>query len=165
MATDQPAARELFEHELAAIHYAETKLAEVLATIVPNIHAERLQLLLQKYMETTNAQIKRLGEMFRLLKMSPRRDPSEGLDGLVAEFNNYVGGETPHPATYDACAANMISRVCSQQGTAYKQLNGLSNASNNNNCAILLYDSQTEERDMTQNLDRLFVDLYQALSS
>ncbi|GAC1363729.1 MAG: hypothetical protein NVSMB32_05560 [Actinomycetota bacterium] len=165
MATDQPAARELFEHELAAINDAEQKFAEAMAKIVPNIQAARLQELLQKYLATTNGQIKRLNEMFRLIKMNPRRDTSEGMDGLLAEFANYVGGETPHPAAYDASAANMVARVASQQGTAYKQLNGLSNASNNNNCAILLYDSQTEERDMTQNLDRLFVDLYQALSA
>ena len=165
MAGDQPAARELFEHELAAIHDAEVKFAEALGKIVPNIHAARLQELLSKYLETTHAQVKRLGEIFRLLKMSPRRDTSQGFDGLLDEFEHYVGGETPMPATYDACAANMVARVCSQQGTAYKQLNGLSNASNNNNCAILLYDSQTEERDMSQNLDRLFVDVYQALSS
>lgn len=164
MAGDQPAARELFEHELAAINDAEQKFAEAMQKIVPELHSAKVSELLGKYLMTTQGQIKRLGEIFRLIKVSPRRDTSEGIDGLIAEFANYVGGETPSPAMYDACACNLVARVASQQATAYKQLNGLANASNTNSCAILLYDSQTEERDMSQNLDRLFVEVYQALS-
>lgn len=164
MATDQPAARELFEHELAAMNDGEQKFAEGLQKIVPQLHSPKVANLLSGYLATTNRQIKRLEEIFKLIKVSPRRDTSEGIEGLLAEFANYVGAETPSPAVYDACACNLASRVSSQQATAYKQLNGLANASNTNSCAILLYDSQTEERDMTQNLDRLFVEVYQTLS-
>jgi ferritin-like metal-binding protein YciE len=164
MATDQPAARELFEHELAAVYDAEQKFAEALGKIVPQLRSPKASELLGKYHTTTTGQVKRLEDIFKLIKVSPRRDTSEGMDGLIAEFANYVGGETPSAASYDACACNLAARVASHQGTAYKQLNGLANASNNNSCAILLYDSQTEERDMVQNLDRLFVDIYQALS-
>lgn len=164
MASDQPAARELFEHELAAINDSEQKFAEALGKIVPDLHSAKVQELLGKYHTTTQGQVKRLQEIFRLIKVAPRRDTSEAADGLIAEFANYVGAETPSPATYDACACNMVSRMASHHATAYKQLNGLANASNTNTCAILLYDSQTEERDMVQNLDRLFVEVYQALS-
>ena len=164
MATDQPAARELFEHELAAINDGEQKFVEALEEIVGNLRSPQLAELLQNYLRITKGQVKRLGEIFRLIKVPVRRDASEGMDGLIAEFANYVGAETPSPATYDACAANFAARVASHQSTAYKQLNGLANASNTNSCAILLYDSQTEERDMSQNLDRAFVDVYQALS-
>jgi ferritin-like metal-binding protein YciE len=164
MAGDQPAARELFEHELAAINDSEQKFAEALTKIVPELRSPKVSDLLGKYLATTQGQVKRLDEIFKLIKVPSRRDTSEGIDGLVAEFTNYVGAETPSPAVYDACACNLASRVSSHHGTAYKQLNGLANASNTNSCAILLYDSQTEERDMHQNLDRLFVEVYQALS-
>ena len=164
MASDQPAARELFEHELAAMNDGEQKFAEALSGIVSNLKNPKLSELLSSYLGITNGQVKRLGEIFRLIKVPVRRDTSEGMDGLIAEFTNYVEGETPSPAGYDASAANFAARVAAHQSTGYKQLNGLANASNTNSCAILLYDSQTEERDMTQNLDRAFVDVYQALS-
>ncbi|HEU5003672.1 MAG TPA: DUF892 family protein [Actinomycetota bacterium] len=164
MASDQPAARELFEHELAVINDSEQKFAEALGKIVPELNSAKVQELLGKYHTITQGQVKRLEDIFRLIKLPPRRDTSEATDGIIAEFANYVGAETPTPATYDACACNMVARIASHHSTAYKQLNGLANASNTNSCAILLYDSQTEERDMVQNMDRLFVEIYQALS-
>lgn len=164
MASDQPAARELFEHELACMNDSEQKFVEALGKIVPELHSPKVSELLSKYFNISQAQVKRLQEIFRLIKVPPRRDTSEAVDGIIAEFANYVGGETPAPATYDACACNMVARIASHHSTGYKQLNGLANASNTNTCAILLYDSQTEERDMVQNMDRLFVEIYQALS-
>lgn len=164
MAGDQPAARELFEHELAAINDAEQKFSQAMQKIVPELHSPKVVELLGKYLATTQGQVKRIQEIFKLIKVSPKVENSEGIDGMIAEFENYVGGETPSPAVYDACACNLAARVASQQATVYKQLNGLANASNTNSCAILLYDAQTEERDVTQNLDRLFVEVYQALS-
>ena len=124
---DQAAAREIFEHELAALTDAEEKTAEVLGKIVPQIHSLKLQQLLANYQQVTAGQVKRLADIFNLLKVTPQK------------------------AAY--------------QSACYKYLNGLANASNNNNCAILVYDSQTEERDMIQNVDRLVVDLYHDLAS
>jgi len=162
---EQAAARELFEHELAALTDAEEKFAEALAKVVPQVQSTKLSELLGRYQATTRGQVKRLGEIFRLLKVSPQRATSEGIDGLIAEFDNFVGAETPAPIAFDVCAAGLASKVASYQSACYKYLNGLANASNNNNCAILVYDSQTEERDMIQNVDRLFVDLYHDLAS
>jgi ferritin-like metal-binding protein YciE len=162
---DQAAARELFEHELGALVDAEEKFAEALGKIVPQIQSPKLSELLGRYREITKGQVRRLGEIFKLLKVSPQRATSEGMDGLIAEFENFVGAETPAPIAFDVCVAGLASKVASYQGACYKYLNGLANASNNNNCAILVYDSQTEERDMIQNIDRLVVELYQALSA
>jgi len=162
---EQAAARELFEHELAALTDAEEKFAEALAKVVPQVQSTKLSELLGRYQATTRGQVKRLGEIFRLLKVSPQRATSEGIDGLIAEFDNFVGAETPAPIAFDVCAAGLASKVASYQSACYKYLNGLANASNNNNCAILVYDSQTEERDMMQNIDRLTIELYQALSA
>jgi ferritin-like metal-binding protein YciE len=162
---EQAAARELFEHELGALVDAEEKVAETLAKIVPNISSPKLSDLLGKYQTTTRGQLKRLGEIFKLLKVSPQRAPGEGIDGLIAEFENFVGAETPAPVAYDVCAAGLASKVATYQSACYKYLNGLANASNNNNCAILVYDSQTEERDMMQDIDRLTHELWQHLSA
>jgi ferritin-like metal-binding protein YciE len=87
------------------------------------------------------------------------------MDGLIAEFSNFVEAETPSDIGYDVCAAGFAAKTAAYQSACYKYLNGLANASNNNNCAILVYDSQTEERDMIQNIDRLVVDLYHDLAS
>ena len=162
---DQAAAREIFEHELAALTDAEEKTAEVLGKIVPQIHSLKLQQLLAKYQQVSRGQVKRLADIFKLLKVSPQKSTSEGMDGLIAEFSNFVEAETPSAIGYDVCAAGFAAKTSSYQSACYKYLNGLANASNNNNCAILVYDSQTEERDMIQNVDRLFVDLYHDLAS
>lgn len=162
---DQAAAREIFEHELAALTDAEEKTAAALGKIVPEVHSFKLQQLLAKYQGITTGQVKRLADIFRLLKVPPSKAPSEGMDGLIAEFENFVKAETPSDIGFDVCAAGFAAKTSSYQSACYKYLNGLANASNNNSCAILVYDSQTEERDMIQNVDRLFVDLYHDLAS
>lgn len=162
---DQAAAREIFEHELGALTDAEEKTAEVLGKIVPQIHSLKLQQLLAGYQQVTTGQVKRLADIFKLLKVTPQKATSEGMDGLIAEFSNFVEAETPSAIGYDVCAAGFAAKTSAYQSACYKYLNGLANASNNNNCAILVYDSQTEERDMIQNVDRLFVDLYHDLAS
>jgi ferritin-like metal-binding protein YciE len=162
---DQAAAREIFEHELAALTDAEEKTAEILGKIVPQVQSLKLQELLAKYQGVTTGQVKRLGDIFRLLKVPPQKARSEGMEGLIAEFKDFVEAETPSAIGYDVCAAGFAAKTSSYQSACYKYLNGLANASNNNNCAILVYDSQTEERDMIQNVDRLVVDLYHDLAS
>lgn len=162
---DQAAAREIFEHELGALTDAEEKTAEVLGKMVPQIESQKLRELMAKYQQTSTGQVKRLGDIFRLLKVTPKKSPSEGMDGLIAEFKNFVEAETPSAIGYDVCVAGFAAKTSAYQSACYKYLNGLANASNNNNCAILVYDSQTEERDMIQNVDRLFVELYHDLAS
>jgi ferritin-like metal-binding protein YciE len=154
---DQAAAREIFEHELGALLDAEEKTAEALGKMVPNITSPRLQELLGKY--------QRLGDIFKLLKVPPQKVAHEGTDGLVAEFTNLVEAESLAPIGYDVVAAGFAAKTSAYQSACYKYLNGLANASNNNNCAILVYDSQTEERDMIQNVDRVVIDLYHDLAS
>jgi len=162
---DQAAAREIFEHELAALLDAEEKTAEALGKMVPNITSPRLQELLGKYQQVSLGQVKRLGDIFKLLKVPPQKVPHEGTDGLVAEFTNLVEAESLAPIGYDVVAAGFAAKTSAYQSACYKYLNGLANASNNNNCAILVYDSQTEERDMIQNVDRVVIDLYHDLAS
>src|SRR6266571_5296513 len=128
---EQAAARELFEHELGALTDAEEKFAETLGKILPQIKTLRLQEVLGKYHQVTKGQIKRLGDIFRLLKMPPQRDTAAGMDGLIAEFEDFVGAETPSPIAYDVCALGVASKTASYQSACYKYLNGLANASNN----------------------------------
>jgi len=66
---------------------------------------------------------------------------------------------------YDVSAAGFAAKTAAYQSACSKYLNGLANASNDNNCAILMDDSQTEERDMIHNVARLVVDLYHDLAS
>src|SRR6266436_742771 len=87
---DQAAAREIFEHELAALTDAEEKTAEVLGKIVPQIHSLKLQQLLANYQQVSRGQVKRLADIFKLLKVSPQKASSEGMHGLIAEFSNFV---------------------------------------------------------------------------
>jgi ferritin-like metal-binding protein YciE len=161
---EQAMAREVFEHELATITDGEEKFADALAKIVPEIRSPKLSELLGRYQEITRGQVKRLGDIFKLLKVAPRRGANTSMDGLITEFNDFINAETPSPIAYDVCCAGLSAKVSAYQAACYKYLNGLANASNNNNCAILVYDSQTEERDMMQNIDRLFVSLYEELA-
>src|SRR3984893_3020882 len=87
---DQAAAREIFEHELAALTDAEEKTAEVLGKIVPQIHSLKLQQLLANYQQVSRGQVKRLADIFKLLKVTPQKGPSAGMGGLVAEFTDFA---------------------------------------------------------------------------
>src|SRR5207302_1813222 len=108
---DQAAAREIFEHELAALTDAEEKTAELLGKIVPQVQSLKLQELLAKYQGVTTGQVKRLGDIFRLLKVSPQKATSEGMEGLIAEFKNFVEAETPSAIGYDVCAAGFAAKT------------------------------------------------------
>src|SRR3982074_3345752 len=122
---DQAAAREIFEHELATLTDAEEKTAEVLGKIVPQIHSLKLQQLLASYQQVSAGQVKRLGDIFKLLKVSPQKAPSEGMDGLIAEFNSFVEAETPSDIGYDVCGAGFAAKTAAYQSACYKYPNGL----------------------------------------
>src|SRR5882757_4585033 len=108
---DQAAAREIFEHELAVLTDAEEKTAQVLGKIVPQIHSLKLQQLLANYQQVTAGQVKRLADIFKLLKVTPQKTPSEGMDGLIAEFTDFVEAETPSDIGYDVCAAGFAAKT------------------------------------------------------
>src|SRR5213594_4133662 len=88
---DQAAAREIFEHELAALTDAEEKTAEILGKIVPQIHSLKLQQLIANYQQVSTGQVKRLADIFKLLKVTPQKAPSVGMDGLIATLGAFWG--------------------------------------------------------------------------
>src|SRR3989449_1403742 len=58
---------------------------------------KKLSKLLGRYRETTRGQGRRLGEIFKMLKVSPQRATSESIDGLISEFVYFMGARTPDP--------------------------------------------------------------------
>src|SRR2546423_5807362 len=108
---DQAAAREIFEHELAALTDAEEKTAGILGKIVPQIHSLKLQQLLANYQQVSTGQVKRLADIFKLLKVTPQKATSEGMDGLIAEFRNFVQAETPTAIGYDVRPARFAAQT------------------------------------------------------
>src|SRR3981081_3575683 len=130
---DQAAAREIFEHELAALTDAEEKTAEVLGKIVPQIHSLKLQQLIANYQQVKTGQVKRLADIFKLRNVSPRTAPTEGVGALIAEFPDFVEAETPSDIGYDVCAAGFAAKTAADPSDCSKYLNGRAHRPNNNN--------------------------------
>lgn len=115
-------ARALFEHELRDIYDAETKLVRATASMAKKTTDEKLSAALAEHSKVTEGQIKRLDSVFEQIDRAPRREPCDGVNGLIEEFTGFVKDESPEASVLDFFAIGAASKVEQYEIQAYKSL-------------------------------------------
>lgn len=157
---EQKVARRLLEHELCTIYGAEHRLLETLSKMIIDVQDPKLRAALEAHKKVTENQITRLVGVFEMLKATPSRRPSEGYEGLMDQLSAFLNeNEDISSAEFDLCIASAIMRVMYYEVASYKYLIPLANQANINRAAIALYDSLTEERDASNAMERMFVEV------
>lgn len=76
---------ELFEDGLKDIYWAENALLKAIPKMIKETTSEELNEALTSHLEETKEQIKRLDEVFKLIKVKAEGEKCEAMDGLIKE--------------------------------------------------------------------------------
>jgi ferritin-like metal-binding protein YciE len=142
-------ARDLFEHELRDIYDAEHKLVRATATMAEKASDPALSEAFQEHSRVTENQVKRLETVFEAIDRAPRREPCDGINGLIEEFSGFVKDEKPASEVLDFFALGAASKVEHYEIEAYKSLIALGEQLGID-CAPLIENLAEEEETATR---------------
>lgn len=145
---------ELFEHELRDMYDAEHKLTRALQTMAKKATNKELQKGSEEHLVVTKTQAERLERVFELIERKPRREPCDGINGLIFEFSSFTGEEDPSAPVLDLFATSAALKVEHYEICAYKSLIKLADLIGLSEVADL-EQSLTEEQATAQELEQL----------
>ncbi len=76
---------ELFEMELKDIYWAEKALTKAIPKMIKKATSEELISALEEHLSVTENQVRRVEQVFEMMKMSPKAKKCEGIDGILKE--------------------------------------------------------------------------------
>ena len=156
-------AKELFEHELRDMYDAEHKLVNALETMADKVGDEQLSKSFHEHRRVTQSQIGRLDKVFGMIDRAPRREPCDGINGLISEFSGFVKDESPAEPVLNVFATAAAQKVEHYEICAYKSLIKLADTLGLSDAAELLEQSLKEEQDTANELDTMSEKLGQEL--
>jgi ferritin-like metal-binding protein YciE len=148
-------ARELFEHELRDIYDAEMKLTRALDSMAKKATNPELKQGFRDHLQVTKGQASRLEQVFALLDRKPRREPCDGINGLISEFTGFVQEENPSKEILDLFATSAATKVEHYEICAYKSLIKLADSLGLSEAAELFEQSLREEQQTASELEQL----------
>lgn len=77
--------KDLFEHAVKDIYYAERKIYKTLPKMIKAAHNSDLKAGLEAHREETGSQIERLESVFELLDKRPKAQKCDAIDGILDE--------------------------------------------------------------------------------
>ena len=156
-------AKDLFEHELRDIYDAEHKLVNALETMAKKTSNEQLSKSFEEHRTVTQGQIERLDKVFGLIDRAPRREPCDGINGLISEFSGFVKDESPSDKVLDVFATAAAQKVEHYEICSYKSLIKLSDTLGLTEAAELFEQSLKEEQETAMELETMSEKLGQEL--
>ena len=147
--------KELFEHELRDIYDAEHKMLRSLESMAKKVTNTELSQAFELHRKTTENQIGRLERVFELVDRAPRREPCEGINGLIEEFTEFVKEEDPAEPVLNVFASAAALKVEHYEICAYKSLILLADQMGNSEAAQLLQETLREEQETAQELETM----------
>lgn len=156
-------ARDLFEHELRDIYDAEHKLVNALETMAKKTSNEQLSKSFEEHRTVTQGQIERLDKVFGLIDRAPRREPCDGINGLISEFSGFIKDESPSEKVLDVFATAAAQKVEHYEICSYKSLIKLADTLGLSEAAELFEQSLKEEQETAMELETMSEKLGQEL--
>ena len=147
--------KELFEHELRDVYDAEHKMVRSLESMADKVANAELAQAFRTHRETTERQIQRLEKVFELVDRAPRREPCEGINGLIEEFSEFAKEENPAEPVLNLFASAAALNVEHYEICAYKSLIVLADQMGLSEAAQLLNETLREEQETAQELETM----------
>ena len=112
---------ELFEHELKDIYGAETSLLAALDQMVEESSDREIKKGFQLHRRETQAQLKRLDKVFKMLGKKAEAETCAGMEGLIKEKKTFMK-ERPTPDLLEFYNVGAAQKVERYEITAYESL-------------------------------------------
>jgi len=150
--------RELFEHELKDVYYAEQKLVEALQQLAGESTKPEIRRAFEDHRKETQNQIKRLEQVFSLLGQQPETEVCAGIEGLLKEKQSF-SREKPSEEILQVFNLGAAQKTERYEITAYENLIELGRKLQLREAVQLFNETLTEEKAALQKLQALAKDL------
>ncbi|WP_225333256.1 YciE/YciF ferroxidase family protein [Halomicrobium urmianum] len=144
--------QELFVHELQDVYAAELALAEALDRMSREWTTQEVRQAFRTHRAETQTHVNRLQEVFGTIGQQPADVRCEGIDGIVAEHESFVGRRQPTAEMHALFDVGVGQRAEHYEVAAYEELVRIANVLGLNRVAQLLEANLADER---QQLERL----------
>lgn len=142
---------ELFEHELKDIYGAEQSILEALDQLASETNDREIKKGIQQHRKETQAQLKRLEKVFKLLGKNAEAEPCPGIEGLLKEKKVFMR-ERPSEDLLEFYNIGASQKVERYEITAYESLIDMADKLGLTEAVDLLEQNLQEEEAMLNRL-------------
>lgn len=140
---------ELFEHELQDIYAAEQSLLDALEQMADESSDREIKRGFTQHRRETQAQIKRLDKIYRMLGQKPKASTCPGMEGLIKEKKAFMR-EKPSEELLEFYNVGAAQKVERYEITAYESLVDMAEKLGMTEVVDLL-EQNLQEEEMTLN--------------
>lgn len=146
-------AHELFLHELNDMLDAEHKLMEALQQQAEESSRPDLQKAFEFHRQQTEKQIQRLEQAFESLEEEPEDTECKGIQGIIAEHDEFMSEEEPSEDLVDIFNAGAACKVEHYEIAAYTSLINLAQQMRHTKAVKLLNQNLKEEQQTLKKME------------
>ena len=144
--------QKFFIEQLKDIYYAEKQLINGLEQMKQAVSTEELQDAFEEHKKQTERHVKRLEQVFKLIKQTPEVKQCEAIDGLLKEAGVIINETEEGTYTRDAALIIAAQKVEHYEIASYGGLVQLAITMNMNRVAEILDKTLQEEEDTDRQL-------------
>jgi ferritin-like metal-binding protein YciE len=146
--------RDLFEHTLKDIWYAENKILKALPKMIEKTTSESLREAFEHHLDETEGQVERLRQVFAYISVEPEGVKCEAIDGIIEEAESIMK-EVDDDEVLDAAILASAQAVEHYEITRYGTLATWAREMGLGDCAQLLHQTLEEEKSADEKLSSL----------
>lgn len=146
--------KDLFEHELKDIYYAEHRLVEVLDETAGEVTDPNIKKAFTQHKKETQNQIKRLDKVFKAAGEQPEEERCQGIEGLIREKKAF-NRERPSEEILNLFSIGAAMKTERYEITAYENLIMLAQQLGMDDAVKLLQENLSEEEATLEKLHGL----------
>jgi ferritin-like metal-binding protein YciE len=150
-ATELNSFRDLFVNQIEDLYDAELQLTRALPKMADAASSPQLRQAFQHHLGETKGHVARLQEIFREMKLEPKRETCEAMKGLVEEGEEMIKAKTDGDIK-DAALIAAAQRVEHYEMAGYGTARTFANRLNLTGAATLLQQTLEEEKAADEKL-------------
>jgi ferritin-like metal-binding protein YciE len=151
--------KELFEHELRDMYYAEKTIAGMLPTLADEASSPQLTKAFNHHLEETRKQIENLEEVFSQLGTRPQGESCPGIDGIKTEHDKFMREESASNDVRDVFLTGAAARTEHYEIAAYTGLISMARTMGETSAAKLLNENLRQEKEALKKVEAISKDL------
>ena len=145
--------RALFIEELRDTLSAEKMLEKALPKMAKEADDQDLRDGFTHHLEETRAQIENIKKVFEALGQTARAKKCVGMEGIVAEHDEFMSEHEPSPEVKDLFLAGAGSRAEHYEIASYTSLIAMAKVLGEDDCAALLQENLAQEQAQLKKLE------------
>ena len=147
--------KQLFEHELQDMYYAEKTLTKVLPKLAEEASDRELSRAFTSHLKQTEGHVANIEKVFRSIGKTPQATPCPGIEGIKKEHDEFVESSSPSAEMLDAFLTGAAARAEHYEIAAYTGLVSQARALKEREAVELLQENLKQEKDALKKVETI----------